>query len=57
LEIRLTQQDLADLVFATRPVVTKVMNELRRGGFLDYTRNLICLNDSALEQALATSRR
>jgi CRP/FNR family cyclic AMP-dependent transcriptional regulator len=56
LEIRLTQQDLADLVCATRPVVTKVMNELRRGGFLDYTRDLICLNDSALEQAQATSR-
>jgi CRP/FNR family cyclic AMP-dependent transcriptional regulator len=57
LEIRLTQQDLADLVCASRPVVTKAMNELRRGGFLDYTRDLICLDDSALEQAPARNRR
>ena len=49
LEIRLTQQDLADLIFASRPVVTKVMNALRRRGALDYRRDLICVNHSALQ--------
>jgi CRP-like cAMP-binding protein len=44
LEIPLTQQDIADLVFASRPVVTKAMNALRRQGLLDYRRELICVN-------------
>jgi len=48
LEIRLTQQDLADLVGASRSVVSTIMNELRRRGMLDYTRDLICINDPAL---------
>ena len=49
LEIRLTQQDIADLVYASRPVVTKAMNALRRRGVLDYRRELICVNDVALQ--------
>jgi CRP-like cAMP-binding protein len=48
LEIRLTQQDMADLVCASRPVVTKAMNDLRDRGLLDYTRELICVDDTAL---------
>lgn len=48
LELRLTQQDIADLTYASRPVVTKAMNALRRQGVLDYRRELICLNDDAL---------
>ncbi|MFO1101449.1 MAG: Crp/Fnr family transcriptional regulator [Methylocystis sp.] len=52
LEIRLTQQDIADLIHASRPVVTRTMNELRRRGALDYRRDLICVNHLAL-QALA----
>jgi CRP-like cAMP-binding protein len=48
LEIRLTQQDIADLVHASRPVVTRIMNDLRRRGALDYRRDLICVNDLAL---------
>ncbi len=55
LEIRLTQQDLADLVGANRSVVSTVMNELRRRGLLDYTRDLICINDLALSD-LPTAR-
>jgi CRP-like cAMP-binding protein len=55
LEIRLTQQDLADLVGASRSVVSTVMNELRRRGMLDYTRDLICINDPALSD-LPTAR-
>lgn len=49
IEIRLTQQDIADLVYASRPVVTKTMNALRRRGVLDYRRELICVNDAALQ--------
>ncbi len=48
LEIPLTQQDIADLVYASRPVVTKAMNALRRKGVLDYRRELICVNHTAL---------
>jgi CRP/FNR family transcriptional regulator, cyclic AMP receptor protein len=51
LEIPLTQQDIADLVYASRPVVTKAMNALRRRGVLDYRRDLICVNHVALESA------
>ena len=51
LEIPLTQQDIADLVFASRPAVTKAMNALRRQGVLDYRRELICVNHTALESA------
>ena len=49
LEIPLTQQDIADLVYASRPAVTKAMNALRRRGVLDYRRELICVNHIALE--------
>jgi CRP/FNR family cyclic AMP-dependent transcriptional regulator len=45
LEIRLTQQELADLVGASRPVVSTIMNELRSRGLLDYTRELVCVKD------------
>jgi len=45
LEIQLTQQELADLVGASRPVVSTLMNDLRSRGMLDYTRELICVND------------
>jgi CRP/FNR family cyclic AMP-dependent transcriptional regulator len=51
LEIPLTQQDIADLVFASRPAVTKAMNALRRQGMLDYQRELICVNHTALGSA------
>jgi CRP-like cAMP-binding protein len=48
LEIKLTQQDIAGLVGASRSVVSTVLNELRSRGLLDYTRDMICVNDSAL---------
>ncbi|HEY8126939.1 MAG TPA: Crp/Fnr family transcriptional regulator [Methylocystis sp.] len=48
LEITLTQQDIADLVHASRPVVTRIMNDLRRDGALDYRRDLICVNHLTL---------
>ena len=55
LEIPLTQQDIADLVHATRPVVARIMNALRRRGALDYRRDLICVNESALRAVSGAS--
>ncbi len=48
LEIFLTQQELADLVGASRSVVSTIMNEFRNQGILNYTREQICINDAAL---------
>jgi CRP/FNR family transcriptional regulator, cyclic AMP receptor protein len=48
LEIRLTQQDIADLVGASRPVASSILSGLRKRGLLDYTRDMICVNDCAL---------
>jgi CRP/FNR family cyclic AMP-dependent transcriptional regulator len=48
LEIRFTQQDIADFVGASRQVVSSILSDLRRRGLLDYTRDMICINDSAL---------
>ena len=55
LEIPLTQQDIADLVYASRPAVTKAMNALRHRGVLDYRRELICVNDAALQSIASSS--
>lgn len=54
LEIFLTQQELADLVGASRSVVSTILNDFRNRGMLDYTREQICINDAALmnEQSL-----
>ncbi|PXW85193.1 CRP-like cAMP-binding protein [Nitrosomonas sp. Nm84] len=48
LEIHLTQQDVADLIGASRPVVSTILNDFRSRGMLDYTRDQICINDDAL---------
>lgn len=53
LEIPLTQQDIADLIYASRPATTKAMNALRRRGALDYRRDRICVNHAALAKASA----
>lgn len=50
LDIKLTQQELADLVGAARPVVSTILNEFKSRGILDYHRTLICIqNLRALE--------
>lgn len=45
LDIRLTQQELAELVGASRQAVSGVLNELRRAGVIGYTRHFICVDD------------
>lgn len=50
LDIKLTQQELADLVGASRPVVSTLLNDLKSRGVLDYHRTLIFIqNLAALE--------
>lgn len=41
--IRISQQELADLVGATRPVVSTILNRLRRKGVLGYSREYVCV--------------
>ena len=41
--LRLTQQELADLVGASRPVVSTILNELRDKGVLGYNREYVCV--------------
>lgn len=48
LEIHLTQQQLADLVGASRSVVSTILNDFKKRGMLDYTRDQICINDIVL---------
>lgn len=47
LDIKLTQQELADLVGASRPVVSTLLNDLKSRGVLDYHRTLICIQNLA----------
>lgn len=41
--IRLTQQELADLVGASRPVISTILNRLRKKGVLGYSREYLCV--------------
>jgi CRP-like cAMP-binding protein len=41
--LRLTQQELADLVGASRPVVSTILNRLRAKGVLGYNREYVCV--------------
>lgn len=53
IDIRLTQQELADLIGASRPVVSTILNDFRQRQIVDYTRSSICIESmAALEQML-----
>jgi len=41
--LRLSQQELADLVGASRPVVSTILNRLREQGVLGYNREYVCV--------------
>jgi len=41
--LRLTQQELADLVGASRPVVSSILNRFREKGVLGYDREYVCV--------------
>ena len=51
--LRITQQELADLVGATRPVVSTILNRLRDQGILGYSREYLCVRDiNSIERLL-----
>ena len=43
IHIRLTQQELSDLVGASRPVVSTILNKMRKTGVLNYSREYLCV--------------
>jgi CRP-like cAMP-binding protein len=45
LDLVITQQDLADLIGATRPVVNATLKQFQRQGLIASRRNRICLAD------------
>src|SRR4051812_24553455 len=45
IDVRLSHQDLAELVGAARPVVSAELVRLRDEGFVDYTRCYFCVDD------------
>jgi len=52
LPVRLTHQELADLVSTTRDNVTRIMNEFRKEGLVDYGRERIVVFPDRLEAYL-----
>jgi len=52
LPVRLTHHELADLVSTTRDNVTRIMNEFRRDGLIDYRRERISIFPDRLEDYL-----
>ncbi len=54
-DARLTQQDLADMVGASRQVVSSMLNRFREQKLVQYTRDFICISDMAALTALAES--
>ncbi len=48
LELMMTQQELANFVGASRPVVSTALNKLKKQGLLAYVADRICVYDEAL---------
>ncbi len=53
--LRLSQQELADLVGASRPVVSTILNRLRGKGVLGYNREYVCVRRIEDIESLADS--
>jgi CRP-like cAMP-binding protein len=47
IDVRLTHQDLAELVGAARPVVSAELVRMRNEGLIEYTRSFFCVDDLA----------
>ncbi|MDR4467416.1 MAG: Crp/Fnr family transcriptional regulator [Nitrospira sp.] len=56
MDIRMTHEELAELVGAARQVVTAILNELRAEGLLWYTRTYLCVRSPAALAAVIDSR-
>lgn len=53
--LRLSQQELADLVGASRPVVSTILNRLRDKGVLNYNREYVCVRSIEDIEGLSNS--
>lgn len=52
-DFRMTQEELASLVGASRQAVSSVLNRFKKHGLLSYTRSYICIDDwSALKKMI-----
>lgn len=47
IDVRLTHQELADLVGAARPVISAELVRMRGEGLIEYTRCYFCVEDLA----------
>jgi CRP-like cAMP-binding protein len=47
IDVRLTHQDLAELVGVARPVVSAELVQLRSENLISYTRSYFCVDDLA----------
>ena len=56
LHLRISQQELADLAGASRPVVSTLLNRLRDQGVLGYSREYICVRDIGVIEKLAENK-
>jgi len=56
LHLRISQQELADLAGASRPVVSTLLNRLRDHGVLGYSREYICVRDIGVIEHLAENQ-
>ncbi|MHC5538505.1 Crp/Fnr family transcriptional regulator, partial [Singulisphaera rosea] len=45
IDVRLSHQDLAELVGAARPVVSAELARMRNEGLVEYTRCYLCVDD------------
>lgn len=53
IDVRLTHEELSELIAAARPVVSEILLSFKSQGFLDYTRSHICvLNMDKLQAAI-----
>ncbi len=58
MDIRMTHEELAELVGAARQVVTAILNDLRADGILSYTRTYLCVRSPiALTQVVQSKEQ
>lgn len=53
IDVRLTQQDMADMIGASRQVVSSALNRLRERNIVHYARDYICVCDMPALASLA----
>ncbi|WP_435007370.1 Crp/Fnr family transcriptional regulator [Tundrisphaera lichenicola] len=55
IDVRLSHQDLSELVGAARPVISAELVRMKREGLLEYTRCYFCVDDLAGLDRIATT--